>query len=154
MPIRWKGVVISYAVGLPAGLGFVLIVMAGPLLLTGEGLLSYILYQLHGPAIVALIVTFIAALGLAGHRAWVQLEQNTKILAVSFQYALLVNGLIWGGFNAVQAFITGGQLHWLHVLLPFVAAAACILITTFTIGLLICFIMRSSLLSSTGNRPA
>src|SRR6478735_419467 len=139
--LRRQGILTSYLVGAPVGLLTIFIVSALPGALTGEGLATIAMFGVYGKAILGLIVSFIIALGIAGHYAEVGLENGKHLLKVSFIYSLTVNLIIWSVFMILTVIQNYEEERLgLYFILPVLCFLFCNVITPFTLGLFICYL--------------
>lgn len=154
MSIKTRGVLFSYVLGAPLGLFTVLFFFLLPGLITGEGLGYIVLLGMFGAGILGLVVSFLFALWFAGMKIGRELEGGRSLLGTSFRYSLRVNSIIWSTFAflsiAQQGLLlstpTAGtvdsgsvmMLPLISFLAAVVAFIGCTVISTFTIGLLIC----------------
>ncbi|MDF4223367.1 hypothetical protein PXC01_17310 [Maribacter sp. M208] len=136
-----KSVLTSYIIGLPIGLLFIASTIILPPLLSGEGLLSFIILSLYGKSIVGLVISFIIALWFGGILAQKSIEKGNSLLLTSFKYSLLINLVIWTVFSAIASFNQENEFGFF--VLPFIAFIFCTTIKTFTIGLVIAFRTRT-----------
>lgn len=130
-----KSILTSYIIGLPIGLLFVASIIVLPPLLSGEGLLSFIMLTLYGKAIVGLVVSFIIVLWFGGILAQKSIKKGNSLLLTSFKYSLLINIVIWTVFSFVASFNKDNEFGFF--LIPLIAFTICTIITTITIGLVI-----------------
>ena len=146
-----QGIYSSYLIGTPIGLIAIFIVFSIPVMLTGEGLATMVLVGVYGKAILGLIISFLVALGIAGHNASVDIRKQKPLLKISFKYSLTVNTIVWTVFIIVTIFdnlyTSNGFL--LILTIPFLAFIFCSIITTFTLGLLICYIIKTKISHAT-----
>jgi len=142
MTSKRQGILISYLIGTPIGLFTIFIVSAIPMALTGEGLGTMLLFHTYGKAILGLIISFLISLGIGGHNASVDIEKQKTLLKTSFKYSLTVNTIIWTVFILLTAFNNEKKDLWLFIIPPIIAFIFCTIMTTFTLGLLICYIIR------------
>jgi hypothetical protein len=140
--INRQGVWTSYLIGAPVGLITILLVLALPVLLTGEGLLTMGIVFAYDIAIVGMICSFLIALGVAGHNATKDLQKQKPLLKTAFNYALTVNGIIWSVFIVLTVANHFVSDIWILLLPPIAAFSICTILTTFTLGLLICYIIK------------
>ncbi|MDF4204882.1 hypothetical protein PXD56_18075 [Maribacter sp. SA7] len=136
-----KSILTSYIIGLPIGLLFIASIIILPPLLSGEGLLSFIILSLYGKAIVGLVISFIIALWFFGILAQKSIEKGNSLLLTSFKYTLLIILVIWTVFSVIASF--NQENEFVFFVLPLIASIFCTTITTFTIGLAIAFRTRT-----------
>ena len=144
MGIKRQGIWTSYLIGAPIGLITVFIVFSIPVMLTSEGLATMAMVGVYGKAILGLIISFLIALGVAGNMAVTDLEKQKPLLKSSFKYSLTVNLIIWTVFIMITILDNFGSELWLY-LPPIIAFFLCTTITTFTLGLLICYIIKQKI---------
>ena len=145
MAINRQGIWTSYLIGTPVGLITVFIVFSIPVMLTGEGLATMAMVGVYGKAILGLIISFLIALGVAGHIATTNLEKQNSLLKTAFKYSLTVNLIIWTVFILLTVADNFASDFWLYLIPPIVAFLICTTMTTFTLGLLICYIIKKRL---------
>jgi hypothetical protein len=148
MNSKRQGILISYLAGTPVGLITVFIVFTIPIMLTGEGLATMALIGVYGKAILGLLISFLVALGIGGHNATVDIENKKSLLKTSFKYSLTVNSIIWTVFVLLTIF-NNEKSFWLILTLPIVAFILCTIITTFTLGLFICYMIKKRVTNAT-----
>jgi len=137
-----ESILTSYLIGLPIGLLTTFIVFALPVSLTGEGILTIVIIETYGKAIIGLIIAFIIALGLAGRNAFENLSRKKTLISTSFRYSLTVNLIIWSVFIIVTLIDNFKIESLFYLIFPIIAFIICVLITTYTIGLLISFMIK------------
>lgn len=141
MTLKRQGILISYLIGLPSGLITVFIVYAIPVIMTGEGLSAIVLLGVYGKAILGLFISFLTALGIAGHNATIDVENQKSLLKTSFKYSLSVNSIIWTAFVLLTIF-NNEKNFGLIITPPILAFLFCTIITTFTLGLFISYLIK------------
>ena len=146
MTSKQYGILISYLIGTPLGLITVFIVYMIPVIITGEGLATFILVGVYGKAILGLLVSFLIALGIGGQNASVDIRKQKSLLKTSFKYSLTVNAIIWTVFILLTIFTDGQTNILLKISLPIFAFMFCTICTTFTIGLLICYLIKKRMI--------
>ena len=148
MAINRQGIWTSYLIGTPVGLSTVFIVFSTPVILTGEGLTTMAMVGVYEKAILGLIISFLIALGVAGHIATTNLEKQKSLLKTAFKFSLTVNLIIWTVFILLTVSDNFSSDFWLYLIPPIVAFLFCTTMTTFTLGLLICYIIKKRLTNS------
>lgn len=143
--LRLESILTSYLIGLPIGLITTFIVFALPVTLTGEGILTIVIIGIYGKAIIGLILSFIFALGLAGRNAFENLFNKKTLISTSFKYSLTVNLIIWSVFIIITLIDNFKFENLFYLIPPIIAFVICVLITTYTIGLLISLIIQRKL---------
>ena len=151
--MRSRGILFSYLIGAPLGLGTVLFTLMMPVMLTGEGLPLMMILGAFGSGILALVIAFLIILWPAGRKAGAELEQGRPLLGVSFRYSLRVNAVIWSAFLVLaslqQRFLQGPRDLRIDDLIDFwslfgttvvsiMLGLTCTVVSTLTVGLLIC----------------
>ena len=148
MTVNVKGILTSYLIGAPPGLIAVCFVFLIPALLTGEGLALFGMAMIYGKAIVSLVISFLIALGIAGHYAVSDLERGRTLIKTSFRYSIAVNAIIWPVFMILT--ILDNMNNFIILLLPpLIAFLFCTLGMTFTLGLLICYMIKKKIGTTT-----
>ncbi len=148
MTENMKGISTSYLIGTPIGLIAICFVFLIPATLTGEGLATMGMVAIYGKAIIGLVVSFLIALGIGGHNAVKDLEIQKSLIKTSFRYSLTVNTIIWTVF--ILFTILDNNKDFLTFLLPpIIAFIICTTITTFTLGLLICYTIKKRTTNAT-----
>lgn len=138
--IRRKSIFISYLIGASAGLVVIVTVLGLSTVIPTELLvLTGGMFILFGKATAGLLVSFLIALWYAGKKIPEDLLNRGSVTDASFRYSLRVNVIIWTVFTVVIGLFYIPIIKWSFLILlvfPFVAG---VLITTFSIGLLICY---------------
>ena len=145
MALKRKGIGTSYFIGAPVGIVAVLLGLSLPTVLTGEGLATIGMVCLYGKAIVGLLVSFLIVLGFAGNAAAKDLEKNSPLLKTSFKYCLTINSVIWCVFIVITLADHYKDDFWTYLVLPVIAFGVCTAASTFTVGLLICDVIRQQM---------
>lgn len=138
MTANIKGILLSYLIATPVGLLTILFVFITPVALTGEGIMTMGMLAIYGKATIGLIVSFLVALGIGGHNAVKDLENKRSLIKTSYRYSLTVNTIIWTTFILLTIFDNKNDFL-IFLLPPIIAFIICTTITTFTIGLLVCY---------------
>jgi hypothetical protein len=154
-----RGAWISLLIGAPVGVSMVLVVFGYTVFLavdsSGEGLPAMAIFGLYGYPTFGLIIAFLFALWGAGKRVVKDISEGRNLLNASFRYSKRVNLVIWTVFMSVTFIYSivialsmpagfGSGFSFLSLVPPIIAAILCTLITPFTIGLLICYIISRS----------
>jgi len=143
------GIMISLLVGLPIGLFVVVVMYMLPMWFTGEGIVTMIINGVYGKAIEALVLSFIIGLWIGGSNAFSDLSKSRSLLFSSFKYSITVNSIIWASFIIVTAMNNTEKGSMLFIIPPIIAFIICTVGTTFTLGLLICYIIKKRIGSKT-----
>ena len=136
-----KSILISYIIGAPMGIFTIVGTLLAPLLLTGEGLASISIILGYGISTIGLVISFLIALWIGGKIAYKSAKKEKSVVSISFQYSLVVNLIIWIIFCFISA-ITSDSDKFLMVIPAILAVVICTIITTFTIGLLISYLIK------------
>ncbi len=141
--LRKESIWISYIYGLPFGFLIAFLVFSIPVMLTGEGLTTMALIAVYGKAILGLLISFILTLYFGAIVIYGDNLKGRKLLWTSFKYSTLINVIIWTVFTIITVIDNRETEEWFVMLLPIpVAFYACIILTPFTIGLLIAYKVR------------
>ena len=132
----------SLLIGGPIGVLTVLFVLLFPVMLTGEGLTTIAILGGYQYAIIGLLISFIIALWLSGKTVYADILKGKKLIQISFKYSWSINLIIWSTFIIVTVIDNFKTFSWLLVVPPFFAFFICTGLTTFTLGLLICYIIK------------
>lgn len=145
-------ILISYLIGAPIGLITVVIFYLFPMMLTREGIFTILITEIYEKAIIGLIIAFLVALGVGGKKASENLNDNNTLIIASFKYSLFVNLVIWSTFTIILLISSGESFHVLLFIPPFIAFMISLFLTTVTIGLLICYLIKRKIRSITFNQ--
>jgi hypothetical protein len=137
-----RTILISYVFGTPVGMLVIIIAFLFPAFLTQDGLATMLLLETYGKAILGLIITFLFALGFGGYIIYRDFKKGRTLLVTSVRYSLVVNLLIWSVFVLITIIENSSKDITITLVPPVIAFIFCILITPFTIGLLICYLIR------------
>lgn len=145
MSAKSQGIWISYLIGAPIGLFTIFSVFAFPAMLTGEGLATMMMIGVYGKAIFGLIFSFLVALGVGGYYATKCIEYKNNLIKASFKYSLIVNLIVWTVFILFTIAEDIDKGLWLYLLFLIITFIFCTAITTFTIGLLVCYEIKKKI---------
>ncbi|MFO0361144.1 MAG: hypothetical protein ACK500_04900 [Flavobacteriales bacterium] len=140
MTAHQKAIAITYLIGAPFGLLAVCITLFLPVVLSGEGLTGMGLIAIYGKATFGLLISFFIALGIAGHRVVYHMQSGKSALDAAFRFSLTVNAIIWTVFLLIT--YTEHREYPAFLILPLIALTMCTVLSTFTIGLLICVVIK------------
>ncbi len=139
-----KGAWISVAIGAPLGLLLIFLICVCILVFTAaitqEGLPAISLFYFYRIPIIVMTIVFLVSLWPAGLFAEKLILKNKNILNVSFLYTFAVNVL-----SFLSIFLTSFVFQFdlfFSFILPLVFLSLTTLISTFTVGLLICKIIQ------------
>jgi hypothetical protein len=132
----------SYLIGLPVGLVVLGLLILIPLLAFQSGYILVIMQDVFGKAAIGLIAAYLVALWIAGKNAVKALAANPSLLRASFMYSLTVNGISWLTFLIVAIFDNTDDAPADYFSAIFYVFALFVLINTFTVARLICYLIR------------
>ncbi|MBM1106957.1 hypothetical protein JQC67_12470 [Aurantibacter crassamenti] len=133
----------SYLIGLPFGLGIIAFTIFFPSMFSGEGLLTLIMLTTFARAIAGLVISFVLSLWVGAIVAKKSINNEDKLLLTSFKYSASINLIIWIVFGIIAAL--SPENEWKVGLIAVIAFVICTLLTTFTIGLLISYRIRTGI---------
>tara|TARA_R110002111_G_scaffold262455_1_gene338605 strand:- start:71 stop:550 length:480 start_codon:yes stop_codon:yes gene_type:complete len=136
-----KSILTSYLIGAPIGILTVIATIWIPLLLTGEGLLTIAILGTYGISTIGLVIAFLVALWIGGKLAHKNIKNGKSLLLTSFKYSSVVNIIIWTTFCVIIG-LTVTEERFLMMIPPIIAFVVCTILTTFTIGLLIAYVIK------------
>ena len=132
----------SLLIGLPTGVAGTVAGVLLPVTLTGEGVFTINYIMLNGIATFGMLIAFGIMLWIAGKNLGSDIERGTGVLRATYRYSLIVNSVIWSAFMIVHMLTNARFDPMFGFILPLFMGIACIIITPFTVGLLIYFIAR------------
>ena len=136
-----QSILTSYLIGLPIGIMTVIAFAWLPLLISGEGLFTMLFLRIYGYSTIGLIVSFLISLWIGGKLAYKNIHQGNSLLLTSLKYSTIVNLIIWTTFCVIIG-VTADEDKLLMMIPPITAFVLCTLLTTFSIGLLISYIIK------------
>lgn len=136
-----QSILTSYLIGAPIGILTVIATFWIPLLLTGEGLLTIVIIGTYGISTVGLVIAFLVALWIGGKLAYRNIQNGKSLLLTSFKYSSVMNLIIWTTFGVIVG-LTATEERFLMMIPPFIAFVVCTILTTFSIGLLIAYLIK------------
>ncbi|WP_439127546.1 hypothetical protein [Polaribacter sp.] len=136
-----QSILISYLIGVPIGLLTVIATIYIPLLLTGEGLLTMVVLIAYKVSIIGLLITFLIALWVGGIVAYQNAKISTPLLLISLKYSTVINLIIWTTFCLIIG-VTETKDVFFMMLPAIIAFFVCTILTTFSIGLLISYLIK------------
>ncbi|WP_405368351.1 hypothetical protein [Nonlabens sp. Asnod2-A12] len=136
-----QSILTSYLIGTPIGILTVIATIWIPLLLTGEGLLTIAILGAYGVSTIGLVVAFLIALWIGGILAYKNINDGKSFILTSFKYSVVVNLIIWLTFCLIVG-LTVTEERFLMMIPPIIAFVICTILTTFTIGLLIAYVIK------------
>ena len=136
-----QSILTSYLIGAPIGILTIVATFWIPLLLTGEGLLTIVILGAYGISTIGLVVAFLIALWVGGKLAHENIINGKSLILTSFKYSTVVNLIIWATFCLIVS-LTVTEERFLMMIPPIIAFVVCTILTTFTIGLLIAYVIK------------
>ena len=136
-----QSILTSYLVGTPIGILTVAATIWIPFSLTGEGLLSIVILGAYRISTIGLLVAFLIALWVGGKLAYQNIKRGKSLLLTSFKYSTIVNLIIWATFCLITV-LTVTEEKLLMKIPPIIAFLVCTVLTTFSIGLLISYMIK------------
>ncbi|MFD1015504.1 hypothetical protein [Winogradskyella rapida] len=136
-----QSILTSYLIGAPIGILTIVATIGIPLLLTGEGLLTIAIIGTYRISTIGLVVAFLIALWIGGELAYRNIKSGKSLLLTSFKYSTVVNLIIWTTFCLIVG-LTVTEERFLMVIPPIIAFVVCTILTTFSIGLLIAYVIK------------
>ena len=153
MTNKAKGILTSYLIGTPIGILTILFVYFLPAILTGESMIYIVINSMFLNATIGLIIFFLFALWFAG-KSIAKDQTNYSLIKSSFIYSIRVNLISFSSFILIS--IIDDKLHFednpvnelyglgleIFLIPPIILFILSTLISTFTIGLIICFVVK------------
>jgi len=136
-----KSILASYLIGLPIGILTIIMTIWIPLLLTGEGLLTIAVVGAYGISTIGLVVSFLIALWFGGKLAYKNINNGNSLILISFKYSIIVNLIIWATFCIIIGLSAKSEI-FLKMIPAIIAFIVCTILTTFSIGLLISYVIK------------
>jgi hypothetical protein len=134
-----KSILTSYLIGAP--IGILTIIATILLIMTGEGVVTLLVFEIYGISIVGLLIAFLFALWIGGKLAYQNIKSGKSLLLTSLKYSTIVNLIIWLTFCLIVG-LTVTEDRFLMMIPPIIAFVTCTILTTFTIGLLIVYLIK------------
>ena len=134
-----KSIATTYLIGLPIGLFFIFY-----FLFAMVSSMDTLMFVLFGPYVftpIGLIVAFILSLWWAGRSTYNMLEEGHSLVLTSFVSSAIVNGCVWGMFILITIITAGINF----VILPIFFFFFCLVASSFTINLLIVYVIKRRL---------
>ncbi|MFD1293809.1 hypothetical protein ACFQ5N_08180 [Lutibacter holmesii] len=136
-----KSILTSYMIGAPIGIFVVLATIFVPSFLFGEGLMTIAILGTYGISTIGLISAFLIALWIGGKLAYNSIKNRKSLLLTSLKYSTVVNLIIWTTFCLIIG-LTVEEEKFLMMTPPIIAFVICTILTTFSIGLLISYVIK------------
>lgn len=103
--------------------------------------MTIVIIGTYGISIIGLVVAFLIALWIGGKLAYKNIKNGKSLLLTSFKYSTVVNLIIWTTFCLIVG-LTVAEEKFLMMIPPIIAFVVYTILTTFTIGLLISYVIR------------
>jgi hypothetical protein len=136
-----QSIMTSYLIGAPIGIFVVFATIFVPSFIFGEGLMTIAILGAYGISTIGLIVAFLLALGIGGKLAYKNIKNGKSLLLTSFKYSTVVNIIIWTTFCLIIG-LTVTEERFLMMIPPIIAFFVCTVLTTFSIGLLVSYVIQ------------
>ena len=144
--ILTKNIIIAYLIGMPIGLFAILFIFALPVMLTGEGFATIILVNNYGVGLIGLIITFVFSIWFGAKVAHNSLKNNKSLILSSFKFSISINSIIWVTFLILTLIGNINEPnYWILIIAPIGAFIISVLISTFTVGIIICYFFNYNL---------
>ena len=95
----------------------------------------------YGISTIGLVLAFMIALWIGGILVYRNIKNGKSLLLTSFKYSSVVNLIIWTVFCLIVG-LTVTEERFLMMIPPIIAFVVCTILTTFSIGLLIAYIVK------------
>lgn len=136
-----QSIMASYLIGAPIGIFVVFATIYVPSFIFGEGLMTIVILGTYGISTIGLVVAFLIALWIGGKLAYQNIKSGKSLLLTSFKYSIVVNLIIWTTFCLVVG-LTVTEERFFMMIPPIIAFVVCTVLTTFSIGLLISYMIK------------
>ncbi|MDO1451415.1 hypothetical protein Q0590_34390 [Rhodocytophaga aerolata] len=127
----------SLLIGLPFGLTAVIVGFLFPAAVTGEGLFTMGYILVNGYATIGLLISFVIMLWVAGKQLGKDIENHKGTFNTTLKFSFVINLTIWSVFILVHLLTNRTIDTFFGFLLPMGLGFISIILTPFTIGLLI-----------------
>jgi hypothetical protein len=134
-----QSILTSYLIGAP--MGILCIIATILFIMTGEGVITLLIYEMYGIPLVGLVIAFLIALWIGGKLAFKNIKNGKSLLLTSFKYSTVVNLIIWITFCLIAG-ITVKDENFMMIIPAIIAFFVCTILTTFSIGLLISYVIK------------
>lgn len=145
--ISHTGSWISVLFGGLTGLAGIAVSFFGAILITefvtDDTLAAIALFAIYSHPTLGLSIALLPTLWFTGRYAEKYLLANEKLLTVSFKYCLFTNLVLWGIFSIV--FFFGPLASGAGLAIPLLFFFSFLILSTFTIGVMVCSLTRSRL---------
>lgn len=146
--LQRKGGLISLLIGGPVGLFVLGLSILIPSMITGEGLFLMAFFPMNKFPILGLVISFFIMLWIAGKQATDNLLNNHSLFWTSTKYSLTINAVIWSVFIITFAIVNRQDYEWFYGLfVPIIFALISVAFTPFTVGLIVCYVIKRRVIS-------
>ena len=137
----------SVLIGGPIGIVVILMTIFLPVILTGEGLFMLAFGLSYAHATIGFVIAFIFSLWVAGKKAFSDLSNGQSLILTSRKYSVNINIYCWLTFIVIAAIdnYLNGLFNWYILVPPIVLLLICPVLTTFSVGLLVCYIIKGQI---------
>ncbi len=140
--LKKSSIFTSYKIGFPSALFGIFFTLWFPAIITNEGLPLIAIISIYGNAILGLIFTLLFALGYAGYKVFKDYPREKSLLRSSFKYSLTINLICWSVFIIITIVDNLEKDIFTIIIMPLAGMIFCTILVTFTVGLLICALIR------------
>ena len=135
-----KSIITSYVLGAPIGI-FVLFFISLISFFTYGSVIPVLAIAVNVFSMTGLIISFLIALWVGGKLAYAYINMGKSLLFTSFRYSIIVNVIIGAVFCLVIGLTVEKQDQGM-LIIPVIALVLCTIITTFSLGLLIAYVIK------------
>lgn len=132
----------SLLIGLPTGVAGTIAGLLLPVTITGEGIFTVNYIMVNSIATFGMLSAFTIMLWIAGKNLGNEIRRGTPVLQATFKYSLIVNSVIWTAFMIFHMLSNSKFDPLLGFILPLFMGIACIIITPFSVGLIIYYVSK------------
>ena len=132
----------SLLIGLPTGVAGTIAGLLLPVTITGEGFFTVSYIMVNGIATFGMLSAFTIMLWIAGKNLGNDIRRGIPVLQATFKYSLIVNSVIWTAFMIVHMLSNAKFDPIFGFILPLFMGIACIIVTPFSVGLIIYYVSK------------
>jgi hypothetical protein len=133
----------SLLIGLPTGVAGTIAGILLPVTLTGEGVFTMNYLLVNSIATFGMLLAFGVMLWIAGKNLGADIRRGTGMLRATYKYSIIVNSVIWTSFMIVHMLSNANFDPLYGFVLPLFMGLACIIITPFSIGMVIYYAAKT-----------
>lgn len=133
----------SLLIGLPTGVAGTIAGILLPVTLTGEGVFTMNYLMVNSIATFGMLLAFGVMLWIAGKNLGSDIRKGTGVLRATYKYSIIVNSVIWTSFMIVHMLSNAKFDPLFGFVLPLFMGLTCIIITPFSIGLVIYYVTKT-----------